>query len=445
MLTRRRLFWPLLVGCGLLTLLWLRPRASAANPFALATILLDYVAGVPSTVTEITHMGDARLLIVQQSGQIRVLANGVLQPTPLLDLSGGVSTDAPERGLLGLAVHPDFAVNGHFFVNYTDLNGDTRVERYTLDAGDPAVADPASARLILSVPQPAANHNGGALRFGPDGYLYISLGDGGGGGDPNDNAQNPDALLGKILRIDVDAGAPYAIPPDNPFAAGGGRPEIWLLGVRNPWRMAFDAVTGDLWLADVGQRTYEEINVLTAADGGANLGWDCFEGNATYPVNASDPGAASPLCPPRGARSFVSPVYTYQHTSTPSRCSITGGQVYRGSRFPEMDGLYFFADFCSRELWALGPAPDHALTALAVDGGLPSQPTAFGSGANGDLYLGLRNGAVYRLRSGAPVAVTLAQPAAIKDAPAAAWLAGALIVTALGAAGVNLCRSCRAR
>ncbi|MBF8285408.1 MAG: hypothetical protein HW378_4323 [Anaerolineales bacterium] len=241
---------------------------------------------------DLKHAGDGsgRLFVIEQPGRIRIVENGELLPDPFLDIEPLVNSRGNEQGLLGLAFYPDYAANGLFFVNYTDVNGDTVVARYAVSADDPSRADPASAKIILQVDQPFPNHNGGDLVFGPDGYLYIGLGDGGSGGDPQGNGQNLNALLGKMLRIDVNHGDPYAIPPDNPFAGrAGARPEIWAYGLRNPWRYSFDRATGDLYIADVGQNAYEEVDFQPAdSRGGENYGWNKYEGFHAYDGGATD-------------------------------------------------------------------------------------------------------------------------------------------------------------
>ena len=222
----------------------------------------------------VTHAddGSGRLFIVEQGGQVWILDSGSVLPNPFLDISSKISSGS-ERGLLGLGFHPNYDTNGYFFVNYTDLGGDTVVARYTVSS-DPNEADRNSEVIILQQPQPFSNHNGGHLAFGPDGYLYIGLGDGGSGGDPQGNGQNPNNLLGALLRLDVDNGLPYSIPPDNPFVGGGGSPEVWAYGLRNPWRFSFDRLTGDLYSGDVGQNQWEEIDFQEASSpGGANYGW----------------------------------------------------------------------------------------------------------------------------------------------------------------------------
>jgi glucose/arabinose dehydrogenase len=306
--------------------------------------------------------GSGRIFIVERIGRIRILQDGQLVETPFLDIQAQVKTDFLEQGLLGAAFHPDFANNGRFFVYYTDYrtNGDSYLVEYRVSDSDPNVADPESARVLLTHDQPYINHNGGTVAFGPDGYLYWSMGDGGLAGDPYRNAQNLNNLLGKILRIDVDAETPmgYAIPEDNPFvqplilsdAANaeaqdgdylpGARPEIWAWGLRNAWQFSFDRETGDLYIADVGQREWEEINVQPAdSPGGVNYGWPIMESAHCYP---EDNG-----CGPFGEL----PVAEYDHTD--GGCSITGVGVYRGDDFPSLNGIYFASDYCSGRFWGL--------------------------------------------------------------------------------------------
>jgi glucose/arabinose dehydrogenase len=301
-----------------------------AQPVVLSAQLITDELNSPIFAT--APAGDPRLFVVQQFGQIVIIEDGTLQSQPFLSLSGK-TRGGGERGLLGLAFHPDYAGNGRFFINYTDRQGDTRIDA-CLVSSDPAVADPASCVTILSVAQPYPNHNGGWIGFGPDGYLYIGMGDGGSGGDPENRAQNPDELLGKMLRLDVDSRGPYAIPPGNPFANGGGAPEIFALGVRNPWRNAFDG--NELYIADVGQNRVEEVTVISTADAGANLGWNRMEGKDCF----------QPGCDTAG---LVLPQHEYSHEDG---CSITGGYVYRGSAIPEIVGHYFFGDYCSQKVWS---------------------------------------------------------------------------------------------
>ena len=246
-----------------------------------------------------------------------------------------------KRGLLGLAFHPDYENNGYFYLNYTGSGGDTRVSRFSVSS-DPDVADANSEVVLFIQDQPEANHNGGNLEFGPDGYLYIGLGDGGGFDDLDNNAQDTSQLLGKMLRIDVDNGNPYGIPDDNPFIGPDGIPdEIWAIGLRNPWRYSFDALTGDLWIADVGQNIWEEINKQPASSaGGENYGWRCYEGDVSFNTSGCAP-----------IENYVFPVYDYSHAN--NNCSVTGGFVYRGNEMPEHYGKYFFCDYCSGTFWTL--------------------------------------------------------------------------------------------
>lgn len=330
--------------------------------------------------------GTDRYFIVEKGGSMLVLADGKLQETPLLDLRDAVSSGS-EQGLLSMALHPDFASNGRFFVDYTDTEGDTRVVEYTVSAKDPNVADAASAREILFVGQPRANHNGGLLTFGPDGFLYIGLGDGGGQGDPDGNAQDISTLLGSILRIDVDHltdGKAYGIPADNPFVAvKGAAPEIWVYGFRNPWRFSFDRVTGDLYIADVGGFRFEEIDLLPAGEGGgANYGWSLMEG---------------PECTDGGSDcqddSLVEPVYAYQHDRG---CSISGGYVYRGEAIPALQGVYLFGDYCSGLIWGLaGDGQDGWSVSAPFESGLTI--SSFAENLDGELFVIDLNGAIYQI------------------------------------------------
>ncbi|HRW76953.1 MAG TPA: PQQ-dependent sugar dehydrogenase, partial [Saprospiraceae bacterium] len=309
-------------------------------------ILLEPVANGFSLPVDIKHAGDDRLYIVEKGGRIRISdLQGNVLATPFLDIDPIVNSGANERGLLGLAFHPDYASNGHFFVNYTGNDGDTRISRFTRSTADPDQADPMSELVLLVVDQPFSNHNAGDLAFGPDGYLYVGLGDGGSGGDPGNRSQNPKEFLGKMLRLDVDGGTPYAIPTDNPFAGSAETlPEIWSLGLRNPWRISFDRMTGDLWIGDVGQDQWEEVDMEPAGSpGGLNYGWRCYEG--FVPFNTSGCGPAN---------SYVPPVHVYQNTNAIG-CSITGGYVYRGSKHPTLYGKYIYTDYCTGIFWSLEP------------------------------------------------------------------------------------------
>lgn len=357
---------------------------AAINPTTL-TYSLEKIADNFRRPTHLTNAGDGsrRLFVVEQEGQIWVIYDGQRLSEPFLDLRAQVGSRGNEQGLLSIAFHPQFANNGRFFVNYTDRNGDTVVAEYRVST-DRNRADPASARELLRIDQPAANHNGGLLLFGPDGYLYIGTGDGGGAGDPLDAGQRLDALLGKLLRIDVDNGQPYTIPADNPFLnRNGALPEIWAYGLRNPWRFTFDAVDNILFIADVGQNAWEEVNAVPANAAGLNYGWRLMEGEQCYrPATCDQSG-------------LVMPVAVYPHDSAIGGCSVTGGEVYRGIRQPALTGIYFYADFCTGNLWALWRNTgewQHALVAR-----LNLQTTSFGLDEDGEIYLLDRAGGVYRL------------------------------------------------
>lgn len=304
--------------------------------------LLDFVeiaSGLSSPV-DITHAGDNRLFIVEQTGRIKIVdTSGQVLSAPFLDIRQRVRDSRNEQGLLGLAFHPDYMTNGYFFVNYIDNDGDTQVSRFSRDANDANLADPNSELKIIDVDQPFTNHNGGQVAFGPDGYLYIGTGDGGSGGDPQNNSQNRQSFLGKMLRIDVNSGNPYAIPADNPFVNDvSTRDEIWAIGLRNPWRFSFDPLNGDIWIGDVGQNDVEEISREPGGSlGGENYGWRCYEGNSTF-LTTGCSGV------------FSSPVYEYAHPAFTDQ-SVTGGYVYRGQDHPGMYGFYFFADYEEGDFW----------------------------------------------------------------------------------------------
>lgn len=333
--------------------------------------------------TDIASPGDGsgRVFVLEQVGRIRIIQNGQLLPGPFLDISNLVGSNASERGLLGLAFHPNYAENGFFYVNYTDRDGNTRIARFSVSATDPNLADPASRVELLRIEQPYGNHNGGSLAFGPDGYLYAGLGDGGSAGDPLNAGQSRNTLLGKILRLDVNNGQPYAIPADNPFAAGGGEPEIWAYGLRNPWKIAFDRATGDLYIADVGQNQWEEINFTPAgAPGGLNYGWRFMEGSHDYSGGLYDRAA------------LVLPVAEYTHSDG---CSVTGGQVYRGKSLPGWQGVYLYGDFCSGNIWGLLKTAHGFSNSLLFKTGF--RISTFGLDDDGEIYLADYSGAVYRL------------------------------------------------
>ncbi len=315
------------------------------------------------------------LLVVEQSGVVRIVRDGAVVAEPYLDLRSLVLYSG-ERGLLGLALHPDYALNGKLYVDYTRAgDGATVIASYRVSAASRDRADPASRSELLVVAQPFENHNGGALRFGPDGYLYIGMGDGGSGNDPFGNAQDPQSLLGKMLRIDVDREAPYAIPFDNVYAqTHGGRPEIWALGVRNPWRFSFDRATGHLYIGDVGQDTQEEVDFLPrGTPSGVNFGWRVVEGTRCTGLGGGEPCASVTYTPP---------VLTYDHGQG---CSITGGVVYRGKGVPVLQGRYLYADFCTGRMWSAARDRDGAWRAeILLETG--HQVSAFGEDADGEVY-----------------------------------------------------------
>lgn len=322
----------------------------------------------------LTHADDGsqRIFILEQAGRIRIIRNETLTAVPFLDITAQVGSQGFEQGLLGLAFHPDFSLNGNFFVNYTDLNGDTVIARFLATGDNIDLADPDSEQRLLLVDQPYRNHNGGGMAFGPDGYLYIGLGDGGSAGDPQNNAQSVNSLLGKMLRIDVDQGDPYGIPPDNPFNVGTGSPEIWAYGLRNPWGFSFDRLTGDLYIADVGQSQWEEINFVPAGSlEGGNFGWRFFEGMHSYQAS-----------PPSGIE-FIPPVAEYAHDLG---CSVTGGVVYRGDRLPEFQGIYLYGDYCSQRIWGLTRNAQGNWVNSVLFEGLGSI-TSFGEDETGEVYL----------------------------------------------------------
>jgi glucose/arabinose dehydrogenase len=325
-----------------------------------------------------------RLYVVEQGGRVRVIRGGQLQPAAFLDVSDRVSTGG-ERGLLGLAFHPQFAANRRFYVNYTNRQGATHVAELRATSAD--AADPASERVLLVVPQPFANHNGGALAFDRGGRLLIALGDGGSGGDPLSAGQSLDTLLGKILRIDVDSGSPYAVPPDNPFlGTPGAQPELWAYGLRNPFKIAVDRATGDLYIGDVGQNRVEEIDVgLASRGGGENYGWRLLEGSQCFDPPSGCDRAGTTL-----------PVYEYSHAEG---CSVTGGVVYRGCRMPDLAGTYFFADFCSGFVRSFRLVDGRATDVRDWTAGLRGidRPTSFGLDAEGEVHVVDYDGEVYRL------------------------------------------------
>jgi glucose/arabinose dehydrogenase len=376
-------------------------------PASASVVLMQVASGIGSP-TDIQNASDGsgRLFFVQQTGQIMVWKNNVVLPTPFLNVSNLIMAGG-ERGLLGLAFHPDYRHNGLFYVNYTrSIDGATVVARYSRSATDPDVANPLSATILLTIAQPFANHNGGALRFGPDGYLYIATGDGGSGNDPQNNAQNLTSLLGKMLRIDVNTRAgqlPYGIPPDNPFVGSsqpGVRTEIWAYGLRNPWRFSFDRVAGDLFIGDVGQSAREEIDFVRAGTrGGMNFGWRVMEGTRCTNL---------PGDPPCNPSHFTPPIVDYDHGQG---CSVTGGYLYRGSVVSELkltgppaagqlfNGVYVYGDFCSGTIWGIS-----ATASGGVSNSVLHSPglriTTFGEDENGEIYVAdAGTGKIYKLVS----------------------------------------------
>jgi uncharacterized protein (TIGR03437 family) len=370
--------------------------------------------------------GSGRLFILQQSGVIRIVKNGSVLPAPFLDIHTKTTGDG-ERGLLGLAFPPGFAQKQRFYIDYTDLNGDTVIAQYRVSA-NPDVADPASEVVLLHITQPFANHNGGQVRFGPDGYLYIAMGDGGSAGDPMGNGQSLGTLLGKLLRIDVEsAPGQVLIPPDNPFVnQSGARGEIWAYGLRNPWRFSFDRANNDLWIADVGQDTYEEVDLQPAAShGGENYGWNLMEGLHCFTAGCSMQGLTLPIA-------------EYQHTE--GACSITGGFRYRGNGSPGLRGTYIYGDYCNGRIWGLewiGSAWASRLL-LASDFNI----TTFGEDEAGEVYVAdAKAGTIYRIEgSRAPRfnAASVTNSASFANGMVAGSLATAFAAGVRDAAGVSV-------
>jgi glucose/arabinose dehydrogenase len=377
-----------------------RKDAAAVVP----TLQLVPLASGLTGITAITNAGDGRVFVTLQNGRIVIWDGTQILPTPFLDVSTKI-TCCGEQGLLSTAFHPSYATNGFFFVNYTDLSGQTIVARYHVSPFDRNAADPFSAVILLTIPQPYTNHNGGQLQFGPDSDLYIGMGDGGNANDPQCNAQSSDSLLGKLLRIDVnqnvDRAPYYGIPAENPYVATTGPAEAWAFGLRNPWRFSFDRLTGDLYIGDVGQGAREEIDFqpLTSR-GGQNYGWKLMEG--TLCGDGGNAGCDFPVavC---GDSSYTLPVLEYDHEE--GRCAITGGYVYRGSAIPDLAGLYLYGDFCSGQMWAASQqAGTWSSTLLEIN--LPNL-TTFGEDSTGELYAGTSDGTLYLIAGPTPVSPTI--------------------------------------
>jgi glucose/arabinose dehydrogenase len=346
--------------------------------------LIPFASGLTSPVG-ITNAGDSRLFVVNQRGYIQIISSdGTVNPQPYLDIHHRI-VYAGERGLLGVAFHPQYQTNGYFYVNYIGEGDSTHISRFKVGSTSPDIADSSSEVKLMTIFQPFPNHKGGDLCFGPDGYLYIGLGDGGSSGDPGKRAQNPMDYLGKMLRIDVDHGNPYSIPTTNPFLGSTTTlNEIWALGLRNPWRFSFDRLTGDLWIADVGQQIFEEIDMQPSnSKGGENYGWNCYEGDQPY----NNTGCIS-------SDQMTFPVYIYTHNP---ECSITGGYVFRGSTSSAFYGHYFFADYCSDRIWTLHKSGDQW---EKQDFGKFSGNgfSTFGEDASGKIYIaGIKSGKIYRI------------------------------------------------
>jgi glucose/arabinose dehydrogenase len=393
---------------------WLAMAAAlllAAGPAAAALYGDRVVDGLAQPVRVTAPPRDGRLFVVELGGVIRVFDRGGGDRGVFLDITPQVGTGG-ERGLLGLAFDPDYNRTGRFYINFTDTAGDTRIARFLVDPDDPDRALPGSGIVLLTIDQPFANHNGGHLEFGPDGMLYIGMGDGGGSGDPDNRAQNDQLLLGKMLRIDVSGPDGYTVPADNPFVGGAPRDEIWATGLRNPWCFGFDRVTGDLWIADVGQNAIEEIDRQPAASaGGENYGWRLMEGSQCFnPPGGCDDG------------SLTLPLYEYAQGGSPYRCSISGGYVYRGLLAPELYGQYLFSDFCSNEVLALVLGGDGQvvreddLTAQIAPARGFDGVVGICQDAYGELYvIELGGGAIWRIISDATAAGDVPAPARLEQ------------------------------
>jgi glucose/arabinose dehydrogenase len=345
------------------------------------TIGLETFASGFTSPVEITNAGDSRLFVVEKGGKIKILnSNGTTNAIAFLDISGQVSTGS-EQGLLGLAFHPNYLSNGLFFINYTNLSGNTVIAKYAVDSGNSDIANASSGSILLTIVQPYANHNGGTLKFGPDGYLYIGMGDGGSAGDPENRAQNSAVLLGKMLRIDVNSGTPYGIPTDNPYVGITGADEIWAIGFRNPWKFSFDKIKNNLWIADVGQNNFEEINIAGTTQAGLNYGWRCYEGNAAFNTTG---------CPPQASMKF--PLAVINHTT--GACSVTGGYVYNGTTYPNFKELYFFTDYCNPQIGMMTTAGTITYSQVFTGNSF----STFGEDNSGELYVAaINNGTVFKI------------------------------------------------
>ncbi|MBC7868672.1 PQQ-dependent sugar dehydrogenase [Candidatus Saccharibacteria bacterium] len=396
---KKRLVYIVAGGIGVILLslfLWSLLRdnkiQSPASPNSIATqkeskIKLNfYVAGLtsPTSIAAPKDQADKRLFVLEQAGLIRIInKDSQLETQPFLDITQKILNNG-EMGLLGLVFHPNYASNAYFYVNYINKAQETIIARYKVSS-EANKADPSSEKILLKTEQPYPNHKGGDLKFGPDGFLYIALGDGGSAGDPENRAQDKNSLLGKILRIDVDKGDPYAIPPTNPFVNQAGvQPEIWAYGLRNPWRISFDKTIGDLYVADVGQGDIEEVNVQKASSkGGTNYGWRCYEGNKVF----NNQGCLE-------LAKYEAPAFEYTHEE--NRCSITGGYVYRGSLYPTLNGKYFYGDYCNGQLFYAEKKDGKWQQTLVAK--TPYAFSTFGQGSDSELYVAdYTTGIIYKI------------------------------------------------
>ncbi len=373
-----------------LVLLLLWAFSSMSQP----SIGLQQIASGFTRPVDIVNCGDNRLFIVEQAGIIKIInAQGTVNSRPFLNIVSKVESGGNEQGLLGMVFHPDYKNNGYFYVNYIDKGagfGNTTISRFQVSANDPDSAVASSEQIIFTISQPYGNHNAGDMNFGPDGYLYFGLGDGGSGNDPGNRAQNPQNLLGKMIRIDVDTAAGYKIPPTNPFINDPNTlDEIWALGLRNPWRFSFDRLTGDIWIGDVGQNAREEVDFQPASSsGGENYGWRCYEANRANLTSG---------CAPQS--SYVAPVYEYVNPT--SGCTVVGGYVYRGCLYPNLYGHYVFADYCSGRFWTM--INTGGSWVATSQGSFSNSFTTFGEDRNGELYVaGFSGGRIYRVTESLP-------------------------------------------
>jgi glucose/arabinose dehydrogenase len=396
---------------------------TCTNPVNGTTISVRKIGNIGGSATLATApIADPRLFVIRQDGLIDIFENGLLRPTPFLDITAKVNSGG-EMGLLGLAFHPKYASNGKFYVDYTASNPNAQadpqhpyldvLEEYTVSSSDPYTADPMSGRILIAIPDPFTNHNAGMVEFGPDQYLYVTEGDGGSGGDPFKNGQNTNVLLAKMLRIDVDhqtGNLPYGIPADNPFAAGGGAPEIFMYGLRNPWRWSFDKKTGDMWIGDVGQNYFDELDVLLPSEQkGANLGWSMYEGNACCANAAAVPDhcqqSTTVACDPTGK---IFPKFTWAHQTVGNNVATAwrapiGGTVYRGTCYPDIVGKYYMTDNSAHVVTEVVLNADLSVTVTelpAPTGGWPQSPASLHDDARGELYLTTTGGDVWHIEAG---------------------------------------------